>query len=151
MTQLFTSYEYDIRDRQIKTILPDGSEQHVTFEIKDGKSIVSSTDFYRENEHSVTVDGRTTVYGVDPLKCISVQETDSRGNIVRVAKLDPDGKQLTEVTYLYNEMGEMLKAFDAKGHPVSVEYDMLGRRTALESPDSGRQEFFYDESSNLIR
>ena len=151
MTQLYTSYEYDIRDRQIMTVLPDGSEQHVAFEIKDGKSIVSSTDFYRTEEHTVTVDGRTTVYGVDPLKCISLQETDSRGNIVRVAKLDPDGKQLTEVTYTYNEIGEMLRAFDVKGNPVSVEYDLLGRRTALESLDSGRQEFFYDESSNLVR
>ena len=151
MTQLFTSYEYDIRDRQIKTVLPDGSEQNVTFEIKDGKSIVSSSDFYRAEEHTVTADGRTTVYAKDPIDCISVQESDSRGNIVRVAKLDPDGKQLTEVTYLYNEMGEMLKAFDAKGHPVTVEYDLLGRRTSLESLDSGRQEFFYDGSSNLVR
>ncbi len=151
MTDLYTTYVYDEKDRQTMTVLPDGSEQHAAFEIKNGKAVASSTDFYRENEHSVTVDGRTTVYGADPLKCISVQETDSRGNIVRVAKLDPDGKQLTEVTYTYSEMGEMLNAFDAKGHPVTVEYDMLGRRTALESPDSGRQEFFYDENSNLVR
>ena len=48
-------------------------------------------------------------------------------------------------------MGEMLKALDAKGNPVTAEYDILGRRTALESKDSGRQEFFYDESSNLVR
>ena len=48
-------------------------------------------------------------------------------------------------------MGEMLKAFDAKGNPVIAEYDLLGRRTALESKDSGRQEFFYDECSNLVR
>ena len=45
----------------------------------------------------------------------------------------------------------MLSAFDAKGHPIKAEYDLLGRRTALESLDSGRQEFFYDESSNLVR
>ena len=80
-----------------------------------------------------------------------MQETDSRGNIVRVAKFDKDGAQLTEVTYRYNELGEMLNAFDAKGNPISVEYDLLGRRTSLESLDSGRQEFFYDECSNLVR
>ena len=87
----------------------------------------------------------------DPLGNVSVQEADGRGNIVRVARKDNAGRQLTEVTYEYNEMGEMLKAFDAKGHPISVEYDLLGRRTALESLDSGRQEFFYDECSNLVR
>ncbi|MBP5447220.1 MAG: RHS repeat protein, partial [Treponema sp.] len=130
MTELYTSYEYDEKDRQIKTILPDGSIQFAEFEIKDGKSVSYSTD---------------------PLGNVSVQETDSRGNIVRVAKNDKDGKQLTQVTYKYNEMGEMLKAFDAKGHPITAEYDLLGRRTALESLDSGRQEFFYDECSNLVR
>ena len=68
-----------------------------------------------------------------------------------VAKEDKNGKQLTQVTYKYNEMGEMLNAFDAKQNPITVEYDLLGRRTALESLDSGRQEFFYDECSNLVR
>ena len=87
----------------------------------------------------------------DPLGNVSVQETDSRGNIVRVAKKDKDGNQLTKVTYEYNAMGEMLKAFDSKQNPITVEYDLLGRRTALESLDSGRQEFFYDECSNLVR
>ena len=130
MTSLFTAYKYDEKDRRTKTTLPDGS--------------VQTTDFYIE-------ENRLLAETADPLGNVSVQETDSRGNIVRVAKNDKDGKQLTEVTYRYNAMGEMLKAFDAKGHPITAEYDMLGRRTALESKDSGRQEFFYDECSNLVR
>ena len=92
-----------------------------------------------------------TTETADPLGNIAIQETDSRGNIVRVAKKDVQGKLLTQATYRYNEMGEMLKAFDAKGNAVIAEYDLLGRRTALESLDSGRQEFFYDECSNLVR
>ena len=130
MTELYTSYEYDEKDRQVKTTLPDGSAQTNSFYIEENKLISETTD---------------------PLGNVSVQETDSRGNIVRVAKNDKDGKQLTEVTYRYNEMGEMLKAFDAKQNPITAEYDLLGRRTALESLDSGRQEFFYDECSNLVR
>ena len=130
MTSLFTAYEYDEKDRQIKTTLPDGSVQTTDFYIEENRLIAETTD---------------------PLGNVSAQESDSRGNIVRVAKNDKDGKQLTQVTYRYNAMGEMLKAFDAKGHPVTAEYDLLGRRTALESPDSGRQELFYDECSNLVR
>ena len=130
MTSLFTAYEYDEKDRQIKTTLPDDSVQSAAFYIEENRLVAETTD---------------------PLGNIAIQETDSRGNIVRVAKNDKDGKQLTEVTYRYNEMGEMLKAFDAKGHPITAEYDLLGRRTALESLDSGRQEFFYDECSNLVR
>ena len=130
MTSLYTFYEYDEKDRQVKTILPDGSVQSAAFELENGKSITRSTD---------------------PLGNVSLQETDSRGNIVRVARFDKSGKQLTQVTYRYNAIGEMLKALDAKGNPITVEYDLLGRRVALESRDSGRQEFFYDECSNLVR
>ncbi|WP_287049386.1 hypothetical protein [Treponema sp.] len=130
MTDLFTSYEYDEKDRQVKTILPDGSVQSAAFELENGKSIMRSTD---------------------PLGNVSLQETDSRGNIVRIARFDEGGKQLTQVTYRYNAMGEMLKALDAKENPITVEYDLLGRRVALESRDSGRWEFFYDECSNLVR
>ena len=130
MTSLFTAYEYDEKDRQIKTTLPDGSVQSAAFYIEENRLLAETAD---------------------PLGNVSVQETDSRGNIVRVAKKDVQGKMLTQATYRYNEMGEMLKAFDAKGNPVIAEYDLLGRRTALESPDSGRQEFFYDECSNVVR
>lgn len=130
ITGLFTSYEYDEKDRQVKTTLPDGSVQESSYHIERNRLITETTD---------------------PLGNVGVQETDSRGNIVRVAKTDKDGNQLTEATYRYNAMGEMFKAFDAKGHPITAEYDLLGRRTALESPDSGRQEFAYDECSNLVR
>ncbi|WP_294425638.1 toxin TcdB middle/N-terminal domain-containing protein [uncultured Treponema sp.] len=130
MTSLFTAYEYDEKDRRIKTILPDGSVQSAAFYIEENRLITETAD---------------------PLGNVSVQETDSRGNIVRASKKDAAGKPLTQATYRYNEMGEMLKAFDAKGNAVMAEYDLLGRRTALESKDSGRQEFFYDECSNLVR
>ena len=130
MTSLYTSYEYDGKDRRTKTTLPDGS--------------VQTTDFYIE-------ENLLTTETADPLGNIAIQETDSRGNIVRVAKKDVQGKLLTQATYRYSAMNEMLKAFDAKGNAVIAEYDLLGRRTALESLDSGRQEFFYDECSNVVR
>ena len=130
MTSLYTSYEYDGKDRRTKTALPDGSVQSAAFYIEENRLITETAD---------------------PLGNVSAQETDSRGNIVRVAKQDKNGRRLTQATYRYSEMGEMLKAFDAKGHPITAEYDLLGRRTALESLDSGRQEFFYDECSNLVR
>ena len=130
MTSLFTAYEYHEKDRKARTVLPDGSVQSAAFYIEENRLITETAD---------------------PLGNVSVQETDSRGNIVRASKKDAAGKPLTQATYRYNEMGEMLKAFDAKGNAVMAEYDLLGRRTALESKDSGRQEFFYDDCSNLVR
>ena len=130
MTSLYTSYEYDGKDRRTKTTLPDGSVQSAAFYIEENRLVAETAD---------------------PLGNVSVQESDSRGNIVRIAKKDAHGKLLTQATYRYNAMNEMTKAFDAKGHPITAEYDLLGRRTALESLDSGRQEFFYDECSNVVR
>ena len=130
MTSLYTSYEYDEKDRRTRTTLPDGSVQSAAFYIEENRLITETAD---------------------PLGNTAIQETNSRGNIVRVAKKDKNGKLLTKAAYRYNELGEMLKAFDAKENAVIAEYDLLGRRTVLESLDSGRQEFFYDECSNLVR
>ena len=44
MTSLFASYEYDEKDRRVRTTLPDGSVQSAEFEIKAGKNISCSTD-----------------------------------------------------------------------------------------------------------
>ena len=130
MSTLFTQYEYDEKDRQIKTTLPDKSIQQAEFYLSDNKQVTRS---------------------IDPLGNVSIQKTDSRGNIVEISKENLQGKELTKVNYEYNAMGEMLFAFDAKRNPIKVEYDLLGRRTALESKDSGRQEFFYDANSNLVK
>ena len=109
---------------EIGTTLSDDSEQRNAFRIERGRLVAGTSD---------------------PLDNVSVQETYSSGNVVRVTKKDSTGRQLTEATYRYSAMGKMLETHDAKGHPIAAEYDMLGRRTVLESLDSGRQEFAYDE------
>ena len=59
---------------------------------------------------------------------------------------------------IFSKGGEMLRAYDANENIVSVTYDLLGRRVALESKDSGRKEWRYDskglleaESDSLLR
>ncbi len=127
--QRATVKEYDDLDRVIKTTLPDGSEQLSSYGIAGGISYVETTD---------------------PEGNISRTCSDARGNIVSVIRYDANGTELTRADYEYNVLGEMLCAYDAQKNPITVEYDMLGRRTALESSDSGRREFAYDESGNVI-
>ena len=43
----------------------------------------------------------------------------------------------------------MLRAYDANENIVSVTYDLLGRRVALESKDTGRKEWRYDSKGLL--
>ena len=59
---------------------------------------------------------------------------------------------------IFSKGGEMLRSYDANENIVSVTYDLLGRRVALESKDTGRKEWRYDskglleaESDSLLR
>ena len=124
-------------DRVIKTLLPDGSEQKNEYEIEDNLQITIATD---------------------PLENKSVTKKDARGNIREVERLDKNGTRLTKGRYEYSVLGEMLRAYDANENIVSVTYDLLGRKVALESKDTGRKEWRYDhkglleaESDSLLR
>ena len=46
-------------------------------------------------------------------------------------------------------MGQILTVTDAQGHKISSEYDMLGRRTALQSADFGRREYTFTVTGQL--
>ena len=124
-------------DRVINTLLPDGSEQKNEYEIEDGLQITIATD---------------------PLENKSVTKKDARGNIREVERRDKADNILTKGRYEYSVLGEMLRAYDANENIVSVTYDLLGRKVALESKDSGRKEWRYDhkglleaESDSLLR
>ena len=132
-----TAYTYDGIDRVIRTLLPDGSEQKNEYAIEDGLQVTKATD---------------------PLENKSVTKKDARGNIREVARTDKADNLLTKGRYEYSVLGEMLRAYDAKENIVSVTYDLLGRRVALESKDTGRKEWRYDskglleaESDSLLR
>jgi RHS repeat-associated protein len=124
-----TLTEYDALDRVVHQVLPDESE--------------TVTNYRIENEKEITEI-------IDAKKNRTVTEKDVRGNIVSVIRFDVAGKELTRCDYEYNELGEMLCATDAKKNEIKAGYDMLGRRVRLESTDTGKKEFFYDEAGNLI-
>ncbi|MDH4276000.1 MAG: RHS repeat protein, partial [Gammaproteobacteria bacterium] len=48
-------------------------------------------------------------------------------------------------------MKQITQVIDAKGNKTRVSYDALGRRTALDNPDTGRVEMGYDLMGNLIQ
>jgi YD repeat-containing protein len=118
-----TITEYDSQDRPVKVTLPDGSVQRTEYAIRSGQRVVTATD---------------------PLGNISVQKTDARGNIAAVLRYNAKGVSeqnlLTSATYNYNAIGEMTEAIDHHKNILSVEYDMMGRRIAMQSPDLGRKD-----------
>ena len=123
-----TKYEYDDIDRNILTVLPDGHTQ--------------------KNEYSINSSLQITK-AIDPLENISISKKDARGNIREVERLDKNNSLLTKARYEYSVLGEMLRAYDAKDNLLSVTYDLLGRRTTLESKDTGKKEWIYDDKGRL--
>ena len=122
--------EYDSQDRPIKLTLADGTEETYTYAINGNRSIVTI---------------------VDPLLNRIRKESDSRGNIVEVTRFNRSNQILTSASYQYNAIGEMLKALDHENKELSMEYDLMGRRTAMQSGDMGRKEYYYDNNGNLER
>ena len=127
-----TAKSYDAQDRVIQQVLPDNS-------------IMSSA--YMVSSDSTRLIERTT----DPLGNSEERESDGRGNITKVVRLSKEGATLMSATYSYDGLSQILSAVDNRGNAVRVAYDLLGRRTSLESPDAGIVAMSYDESGNLAQ
>ncbi|GHU66792.1 hypothetical protein FACS189447_08270 [Spirochaetia bacterium] len=97
--------------------------------------------------------GRRKVETADPEGNVSIQEQDGRGNIVKVSRYGNGSTTfsipLAEAEYRYNVLGELLEALDSEGNPITVTYDLMGRRKTLETPDMGKKEYGYDRAGNL--
>jgi RHS repeat-associated protein len=60
------------------------------------------------------------------------------------------GARKTLVTrYAYDALSQLTTATDAKGNATRLEYDTLGRRVTVDSPDLGRTESRFDPAGNL--
>ena len=120
---------YDGLDRTVEQVLPDNSVYKNIYRIEAGKNVSEQSD---------------------PLGNITVSYSDVRGNTVGIEKKDSSAKVLTKARYEYDVLGQMLTAYPAdQRYPVTVSYDMLGRKTALSSSDSGTKEYVYNSKGQL--
>ena len=128
----FTSKKYDAQDRVIEQVLPDESTMSSSYLVD-------------------AMTGRLVQHSTDPLGNVEERESDGRGNITKVTRLNAAGVVLMSATYQYDGLSQILAAIDSRGNAVQVSYDLLGRRTKLQSPDTGILTMGYDESGNLIQ
>ena len=130
---------YDALDRIIRTVLPGGTYDEYS---GTGKRV-------QKLRYGITDDGLSYTETTDPKGNIGVQYTDARGNIVKVERKGNDEKGnfgiRTSATYEYDAMGQMVAAYDAARNPITVTYDMLGRKTELTTKDGGAKRYTYDE------
>ena len=51
-------------------------------------------------------------------------------------------------SYVYDPLKQIVQVKDDRGNLTTVKYDHLGRRTAIDNPDTGKVETVYDLASN---
>src|SRR5574340_1089874 len=54
-------------------------------------------------------------------------------------------------SYAYDPLKQIVQVRDVKGVLTKVEYDVLGRRTVIDNPDTGRTQTVYDPASNVVQ
>ena len=135
-----TETKYDEKDRAVRVKVP--------FDLD--KSSDSERYSITRTKYSI-YDKKLTTESVDAKGNTTETICDAKGNIISISKygFDTGNKKLAHTTYKYNAMGEMIESYDCEGNEIKVEYDILGRKTALESRDSGRYIYEYNGEGKL--
>lgn len=118
---------YDVLDRTTLATLPDNSTFRSAYSIEEGRF-------------------KTVV--TDPEGKIKQTYHDVRGNIVKVVQFK--GGTAITVTYGYDPLSQITTVTDAQGNETQISYDLLGRRTSINSPDRGLVEYTYDLAGNIV-
>jgi len=143
-----TSYQYDSLGNLVKEINPLGKEWNYQYD-SIGRLI-----------KSINPNGNTATYTYDNLD-----------RITKITLASVDSSQTKEITYTYDEVGNVLSVADdvgkieykydiddrvterkdVFGNVVKYVYDTAGRLSKLIYPDGKAVEYFYDEDDNLIK
>ncbi|MGB1252072.1 MAG: RHS repeat-associated core domain-containing protein, partial [Candidatus Promineifilaceae bacterium] len=147
-----TATQYDDLGRVAKVIAPSGSETRYYPHLKDRAHLENKG----RGSHAAIPAGQVfhTVAAVDALgQHKGLRWTDVNGQLRFITEYSGSSGPhplygLTE--YTYDGSGYLTKVTDTQGNTTSIEYDRLGRKTAMDDPDMGYWEYTYDAVGNLI-
>jgi RHS repeat-associated protein len=125
-----TVASYDALDRVVRKLLPDGAAMSVEYLVSGDRLVERNTD---------------------PMGNVGERKRDGRGNVTAMSRLSNSGATLMSASYIYDAIGELLTAADSKGNTLSATYDLSGKRTSLESSDTGKVILSYDAAGNLAK
>ncbi|TCO55829.1 SpvB/TcaC N-terminal domain-containing protein [Actinocrispum wychmicini] len=126
-----TRTSFDLLDRPVQTVLPDGATTSQAYAF--GPDRAGVTRF----EKAVT----------DPNGQQRRTYTDVRESTTAVKEFN--GPAVIWTSYDYDPLRQLTTITDDKNNATRAEYDGLGRRTALDNPDTGRTETRYDLAGNI--
>ena len=122
-----TITKYDVLDRPVRVIYPDGTETNTSYRVEGHALVTHVTDaLSNETETHVSGSGRT-------LKSIRF-----------------DGPEQIVTQFTYDGIGRLVEVLDADTNVTVSEYDMGDRRVRVSHPASGETTFTYDVLGNVL-
>ena len=128
-----TETTFDILDRITQVKIPDNTTTRTTYDF--GPDRAGRTQF------------RTTV--IDARNVRKEMFRDVRSLISTVNEFNNGGTVTQRTSYAYDPLKQIVNVTDDRNNLTRIDYDLLGRRTAIDNPDSGRTAFVYDLADNL--
>ncbi|MFD1046275.1 toxin TcdB middle/N-terminal domain-containing protein, partial [Kibdelosporangium lantanae] len=130
-----TRMDYDVLDRPTRVTLPNNTVSTTAYGFGPDRS--GATQF-----EAVSTDANGKPRRV---------YTDLRKVTTSVKEFNPTaGQPVIWTSYGYDPIGQITSVTDDRGNVTKAAYDNLGRRTVLDSPDSGKTETGYDLAGNVI-
>lgn len=115
---------YDVLDRNTRTELPDRS--------------VTTQSYGFGRDRADEIQFQTTVTDANGKVKHSYRNLRQLITAVQESNASAPDQKVLWTSYGYDPLRQITQVIDAKGNKTSVEYDQLGRRTAITNPDTGR-------------
>ncbi|MDI2131271.1 SpvB/TcaC N-terminal domain-containing protein [Yinghuangia seranimata] len=127
-----TRQTYDVLDRPLKAVQPDGVTSTIAYGFGPDRAGVTRSEKTATDGNGKQARTYTDVRGLTT----AVRET--------------NGSAVIWTDYAYDPMKQVTAVTDDKGNVTRTAYDGAGRRTVLDSPDAGRTETRYDLAGNPV-
>nr|WP_228530548.1 MULTISPECIES: toxin TcdB middle/N-terminal domain-containing protein [Myxococcaceae] len=125
--------EYDVLGRRVRSTTADGSVTRMSYD-------------FAPLPGGGPLKLRSTV--VDPMLNVRVLYRGADSNLDAVEEHIEGRAPLTR--YERDPVGQLVRVTDAAGNVTRTGYDLLGRRTFVDGPDTGLTELRYDAAGNLV-
>ncbi|MCI5180784.1 MAG: sugar-binding protein, partial [Candidatus Electrothrix sp. AW3_4] len=127
-----TRTRHDVLDRVLQTTIPDDT------------STIFAYGFGQDRDGATRFHTRVT-----DAKDNSKETFKDVGEHITAVKEFNKGETIW-TSYAYDPLGQIVQVRDDKDNLTKVGYDLMGRRTRIDSPDAGLTEYVFDPASNLV-
>jgi RHS repeat-associated protein len=127
-----THTAYDVLDRPLSTTLPDGSTTSIAYGFGPDRDGVPQFE--------------TVVTDANGQKKATYRDV---RELITAVK-EPTSTATLWTSYAYDALKQIVRVEDDKRNVTRVDYDGLGRRTAIDNPDTGKTETEYDLAGNVV-